>query len=163
MIVPSAVGCTTFVGRPLSSRPLGPGHLHERLAEQELAVGAIEHVHEPVPVGPQHHLARPALPLDVGEHRHLHRVVVELVVRRELEMPFQLTGVGVERDDRFAVQVVAARGGRRSSPAPDCRCPSRSGSDPDRRSRSPTRRRRRAPTNCPPTFRVRARPDRESC
>src|SRR5205814_495953 len=38
---------------------------------------------------------------------HLHRVVVVAVVRRELEMPLQLTGVGIERDDAVRVEVVA--------------------------------------------------------
>ena len=47
------------------------------------------------------------LPLDVGQHRHLRRVVVDFVVRRELVVPLQLAGVGVERDDAVAVQVVA--------------------------------------------------------
>ena len=84
-----------------------PVHLHERLAEQELAGDAIEHVGQPVAVGPQHHLPRPAAPLDVGEHRHLRRVVVHLVVRRELVVPFQRAGVGVERDDAVAIEVVA--------------------------------------------------------
>ena len=84
-----------------------PVHFDERLPEQELPVGAVEHVHHAVAIGPEHRFARPALELDVGEHRNLRRVVVELVVRRELEMPLELTGVGVERDDRFAVEVVA--------------------------------------------------------
>ena len=78
-----------------------------RLAEQELARDAIQHVHDPVAVRPEHHLARRAAPVDVGEHGHLRRVVVELVVRRELVIPLQLAGIGVERDDAVAVQVVA--------------------------------------------------------
>jgi hypothetical protein len=45
-----------------------------------------------------------------GEHRHLRGVVVELVVRRELVVPLQLAGVGVERDDAVAIEVVAEAG-----------------------------------------------------
>ena len=55
---------------------LHPVHLHERLAEQELAGLAIEHVEEAVAVRPHHRLGGAPLPGDVGEHRHLHRVVV---------------------------------------------------------------------------------------
>ena len=38
---------------------------------------------------------------------HLHGIVIELVVRRELVIPFQLAGVGVQRDHRTAVEIVA--------------------------------------------------------
>ena len=82
MRVPSGVGLAFgSPHRPAVVEPEVPVLLHERLAEQELAGHAIEHVDEPVAIRPQHHLARPPLPVDVGEHRHLHRVPVELVVR----------------------------------------------------------------------------------
>ena len=38
----------------------------------------------------------------------MHGVVIEIVMRRELEIPFQLAGIGVERDDAIAIEVVAA-------------------------------------------------------
>ena len=95
------------IGTPLRVEAVEPVRLHVRLALEELAGRAIEHVHHAVAVGPEHHLARLALPLDVGEHRHLRGVVVELVVRRELVVPLQLAGVDVERDDAVAIEVVA--------------------------------------------------------
>ena len=45
--------------------------------------------------------------LDVGQHGDLGRVVIHRVVRRELVIPFQLAGVGVERDHAIAIEVVA--------------------------------------------------------
>ena len=94
-------------GSAVLVQPLGPRHLDEVLAVQEFARNAIQHVEEAVAVGPQHQLAWLALPLSVHQHRNLHRVPVPLVVRRELEVPFQLARVGVERHHRVRVQVVA--------------------------------------------------------
>src|SRR5919198_4996886 len=61
----------------------GPVHAHEWLAAQELAARAVERIPEAVPVRPQHHFAWTSLPLNVGEHRYLRRVVIELVMRCE--------------------------------------------------------------------------------
>ena len=47
------------------------------------------------------------LPFHIGEHGHLHGIVIEIVVRRELEIPFQLAGVGIERDHGIAVEIGA--------------------------------------------------------
>ncbi len=105
--MPSFVGNFTRLGRPLASKPSSQLVFTYGLPLRNSPVVAIEHVHHAVAVGPQHDLARLALPLDVGEHRHLRRVVVQLVVRRELVVPLQLAGVGVERDDAVAVEVVA--------------------------------------------------------
>jgi hypothetical protein len=43
------------------------------------------------------------------EHRHLDRVVVVDVVRRELVVPLERAGIRVERDDRVGVEFVAGR------------------------------------------------------
>src|SRR6185369_18040016 len=40
-------------------------------------------------------------------YRHLRRVVVQLVMRRELVVPLEFAGVCVERHDAVAVEVVA--------------------------------------------------------
>ena len=85
------------------------------------------------------------LTLDVGEHGHLRGVVVHLVVRRELVMPFQLAGVGVERDHAVGVEVVAEPDVAVACRARDCRFPRTSGSFRDR-----TRRCSRSPA--PPVF-----------
>ena len=105
--MPSGVGNFTRFGRPFASKPSSQLVFTYGLPLRNSPVVAVEHVHHAVAVRPQHHLARTALPLDVGEHRHLRGVVVQLVVRRELVVPLQLAGVGVERDDAVAVQVVA--------------------------------------------------------
>ena len=94
-------------GPALFVEPAQPVHLHERLALQELPGGAIQRVHDAVAIGPQHHLARTALPLDIGQHRNLRGVPVHVVVRRELVIPLELSRVRVERHHRAGVQIVA--------------------------------------------------------
>src|SRR5262249_55052355 len=71
-----------------SARPV---HFNKRLTEQELTGSAIEHVEESVAVRPQHDLSRASLPLHIDEDRDLSRIVVELIMRRKLVMPFQLS------------------------------------------------------------------------
>ncbi len=78
-----------------------PGLLDERLAQQELSGGSVQHVEEAVAVGPQHHFAWFALPVDIREYGNLGGVPVILVAGRELEIPLQLTGVGIQRHHRF--------------------------------------------------------------
>src|SRR5205809_7713239 len=58
-------------------------------------------------VWPQHDFARTALPLHSRNHGNLGGVVVELVVRRELVVPLQFAGIGVESDHGAAVEIVA--------------------------------------------------------
>ena len=104
-----------------------PVHLDERRAGEEAAVGAVEHVEEAVAIGPEHRLRRRAAPVEIGEDGDLHRVVVVGVVRRELEVPLQLPGIGVERDDRVGIEVVARPLIGVPVGARDCRRPSTSG------------------------------------
>ena len=87
--------------------PAHPVHLDERLAQQEFSGRAIEHIVVAVAIRPQQRLQRRALQCDVREHRHLYGVVVVAIVRRELVVPPQPPGVGVERHDRGRVKVVA--------------------------------------------------------
>ena len=77
-------------GRP--SAPISFAHVvvDERLGDDHLAGDAIERVEEPVAVGEHHDLARLAVDRQVGEHRHLGRVPVVHVVRRELVVPRSL-------------------------------------------------------------------------
>ena len=85
----------------------GPVHLHERRAEEETAVRAIEHVEKSVAVRPEHRLGRRAAPVEIGQHGDLDGVVVVGVVRRELEVPLQLSGIRIERHDAVGVEIVA--------------------------------------------------------
>ena len=86
---------------------LRPCLLHERLRQNHAPVRAIEHVEEAVAVGKQHRLPRLAVDGEVGQHGHLRRIPVVDVVRRELKMPLDLAGVGIERDHRRGVEVVS--------------------------------------------------------
>ena len=86
---------------------LGPGRLDERLGDDHFAGDAIDRVEEAVAVGEHHDLARLSADRQLAEHRHLRRIPVVHVVRRELVVPAPLAGVGVERDERRGVEVVA--------------------------------------------------------
>ena len=87
-----------------------PVHAHELLGREQFAGGAIEHVEEAVLRRLHQHLARRAIPVEVGEHDLLHRGVVPVVARRGLVVPDEPPGVGSQREDRRQVQIVAAAG-----------------------------------------------------
>ena len=87
-----------------------PVHLRKRLAEQEFSASTVEHIEHTVAVRPQHGLARATFEVDVGEHRDLRGVPIELVMRGELVVPFQLAGVSVESDDGAGIKVIAFAG-----------------------------------------------------
>ena len=79
-------------------QPESPILLDEVFAHQKFAGGAIQDVEEAVAIGPEHHFALLALPVDIGEDRNLRRIPVVFIARRELEIPFQLSGVRIESD-----------------------------------------------------------------
>ena len=81
--------------------------LHEGPAEQHFSIRAIEHVEEAVAIRLQQQLARLPLEHRIDEHRWLLRVPIPQIVRRELIVPAQLSGLRVEREDGIRVQVVA--------------------------------------------------------
>ena len=96
------------IGRPVMRTDLlRPRRLDERLGDDQLSGDAIDRVEEPVPVREHHHLAVLAVDRQLAQDRHLRRVPVVHVVRRELVVPLQLAGVGIERHDRGGEQVVA--------------------------------------------------------
>ena len=101
------------IGVGLDVRPavgpdgLGPGRLDERPPRQQLAVGAVERVVEAVAVGEEQRLLAHAVDRRLGQHRHLRGIPVVGVVRGELVVPLEHAGVGVERDHRVGVEVVA--------------------------------------------------------
>src|SRR5580765_6442305 len=88
-------------------KPLGPSLLGERRAEKESPFLTIQNVIEAVAVRPIDELARLPAPLSIHEYRHLRGIPIMNVVRHELEIPFQLAGIGVEGDGAVGVQVVA--------------------------------------------------------
>ena len=90
-----------------SRRAPRPTSVSRTACPQELAGLAIEHVVERVAVGHGHQLARPAVDRRVEQHRHLVRVPIVHIVRRELEVPLDLSVVGVEREQRTGVEIVA--------------------------------------------------------
>ena len=65
-------------------------------------------LHRPAsrPIRPEHRLDGRPIDVQINQDRNLHGVVVVSVARRELEIPVELTRVGVERDDRAGIQVV---------------------------------------------------------
>ena len=95
------------IGRPFASRPLAQFTFTNGLPCEKFPGGAIQHVEKSVAIAPQHQLARRALPIRVDQHGDLHRVVVVRIVRRELEMPFELAGIGIERDHGIGIEIVA--------------------------------------------------------
>ena len=105
-----------FVGRvswqqlraAVGSYAAGPGEfLHEGAREKHFAISSIEHVKEPVAVCLEQQLSRPALEHRVDEHRRLLRIPIPQIVRSELIVPAKLSALGVEREDRIRIEVVA--------------------------------------------------------
>ena len=142
-----------------------PGRVGERLAEEQLPGHAVEHVEEAVAIGDHDDLPPLSADRQVGEHRHVIRIPVVRVVRRELVVPLAAC-----RWRRRAPPASWCRGcrpadPRRSSRDWDCRCPSTAGSAPGRSCRSPRWRHRRAPSPrpTPATSRCPARPARARC
>ncbi len=74
---------------------------------QELAGLAVEQVEERVSIGERQDLALAVIEFCVQQDRDLVRVPVMGIVRRELEVPLQGAGFGVERDHGAGIQVVA--------------------------------------------------------
>ncbi len=84
-----------------------PIYFHEGLAQQEHSGGPVQHIEIAVAIRPQHGFEGRAFPRDVGEYRDLDGIVIVFVVRRELIMPLELAGIGIQRNHRAGVEVVA--------------------------------------------------------
>ena len=98
-----------YLDRPSIGAVAGrPVHVDEILCRDELAVGAVDHEEEAVLRRVQDDLARRAVDIDVGKDHRLGRGVVPVIARRLLIMPDIFAGVGVQRDDRGEIEVVAA-------------------------------------------------------
>ena len=84
-----------------------PRRVDERTSDDEFARHAVEDVEESVAIRHHDDFARAAGDRQIGEHRDFVRVPVVRVVRRELIMPLQHARIGIEREQRVGVQVVA--------------------------------------------------------
>ena len=117
----------------------GPGHRDVLVRREQLAGHAVEHVEEAVLRRLHQHLARLAVDRQVREHDVLRGGVVPVVAGRGLVVPDVVAGVGVQRDDRRQVQVVAAARAAdvARSTASRCRCRRRAGRAPGRRRSRP--------------------------
>ena len=109
MYVPFAVGM-----RPDKMGPArcvyarGPVQLlHKRGGVEEFAIGAVENIKKSVAVGLHQQPTGRAVIFDIDKHRRFIGVIVIEVVRRELEVPFQLPGVGIDRQHARGVKIVA--------------------------------------------------------
>ena len=117
-----------------AARPRQPPD--EFLGEQQTCRRAIENIEKAVPVGMQQKLSILSAKLGVHEDVGLVRIPIANIVRRELVVPLQFSGGGIERQDAVGEQIVAASlaivGIRpRIAGGPDRACRSR-----DRRNRS---------------------------
>src|SRR5260370_110069 len=56
----------------------------------------------------RHQLSLLAIELAVKKYRSLHSIPIVRVMWRGLEIPRQLAGIGIYRDNRFGVQIVSA-------------------------------------------------------
>ena len=86
----------------------GPVDLADkRRAGEIFAGGAVQHIIIAVAVGLEQQLARLAFVIGIQQHRHFQRVIIMGVVRRVLEIPFHLAGIGTEGHDAVAVEIIA--------------------------------------------------------
>ena len=76
-------------------------------AQQELAVGAVEDIEEAVAIRLQQQLPRAAAVRRIHQHGRFGGIPIVQIVRRELVVPLQLAGRGIERQHGIGIQIVA--------------------------------------------------------
>ncbi len=89
---------------------LGPGLIDVVAAGEEFAGLAVQQIVEAVAVGVGDELSPAAADFGVKEDWDVRRVPIVDVVRGELEVPFELAGVAVERDEGTGIEIVAGAG-----------------------------------------------------
>src|SRR5205085_6823079 len=87
-----------------------PGHRYVSFGGKQLAGCSIENVEEAVFRRLHQHLAFAATHIEVCEDDVLRRREVPVFARRRLIMPDEFAAVGLEREDRREVEVIAAAG-----------------------------------------------------
>src|SRR5205814_5242299 len=91
----------------LSIDSLGPVQFfHERKCGEKFSVGAVQDIEIAVAIRFEEQLSLLALVAGIDQDGSLRRVVVKEVVRRKLEIPFELSRVGVQGDDTIGIEVV---------------------------------------------------------
>src|SRR5882672_42033 len=74
---------------------------------QKFTIRAIEYVEESISVSLHKQFPRPALVGKIDQNRGFRRVIVEQVMRCELKMPLQLSGVRIQREHAIGVEIIA--------------------------------------------------------
>src|SRR5439155_3952221 len=85
----------------------GPGYFNEVLRQQELAVGAVENIEEPIPIRMQHEFSIAAPVRRVHQDGRRCRVPDMHIMRRESIMPLQLSAIRIQSQDKFREKVGA--------------------------------------------------------
>ncbi len=123
----SAEGCTPVRHWPAMrvdpSRPIQ--FFDERHGEEKFPIRAVQYVEVTRCGSPQPAVCAAVHDIGVDKNRGFHGVVVKKIVRRELEIPLQLSGVRVESQDAIGVQIVSRPRARHRNPGPDCWFPSK--------------------------------------
>src|SRR5262249_46193891 len=78
------------------------------MRRNQLAVGAIDHVHETVLVGTQQRLADLTIDTQIGKHRLGRAVEVEAFIWNVLIVPNQVAGLRPDRDHARRIKTVSA-------------------------------------------------------
>src|SRR5262245_2148142 len=76
------------------------------MRRNQLAVGAVDHVHEPILVGTQQHLAELTIDTEISKHRLGRTVEVKALVWNVLIMPNQLASLRSDRDDARRIKTI---------------------------------------------------------
>src|SRR5215813_5724025 len=85
---------------------LRPGLLYVLFGQQEFARYTVEDIMESVAAGHDHQLTRPPANRRIEQDRNLRGVPIMRVVRSKLEMPFQLSGVHIQGEQRAGIQII---------------------------------------------------------
>src|SRR5262249_30992795 len=86
---------------------LRPTHLRVRLRRQHLAIRTIERIEKTVPVCLNYRLDKAAVDIQVYQNGIADGVPIVHIVRSELEMPLQLTGIGIEGHEAAGIKVIS--------------------------------------------------------
>lgn len=100
--------------RPCADRPailidpFGPIQLlRELFCEKEMAVRSVQDIEEAVAIGGHNEFARPPPESCIDKDGRLRGVVVVQIVRAELEVPFELSRIWIQRQQGTGIKVVA--------------------------------------------------------